>query len=209
MINLLTNINIQFYLLAYFIGGIPFGYLIVRFFYGINIQEVGSGSIGATNVLRVLKEVDPKRAKSVAILTILLDALKGAVLILIAKMLEVSADTQWSIAVLSVMGHCFSPYLKFEGGKGVATGFGVMAVLLPIEAFSGLFIWFITGKFLKISSLSSLLGLLTFVLVSYFIHPNIPVIDTHFPLFVIAFFIIYKHLPNILRLLEGKEGKVI
>lgn len=205
----LTNANVQFYLLAYLIGGIPFGYLLARFFAQVNIQESGSGSIGATNVLRVLKEQNPKKAKILAGLTMLLDALKGAVVILVAKAFGMSVETQWAIAVLAVIGHCFSPYLKFEGGKGVATGLGVLMVMLPLEALIGLVVWFVVGKTLKISSLSSLIGLLAVIGSSFLIHPEIPVIGTHAPLWVIAFIVFYKHIPNLVRLFQGKEGKVI
>lgn len=205
----MSNPNIHFYLLAYFIGGIPFGYLLSRFFYNINLQEVGSGSIGATNVLRVLKERDPKKAKVMAALTMLLDALKGALVILVAKIAGMSVETQWAIAVLAVVGHCFSPYLKLEGGKGVATGLGVMAVMLPLEAAIGLVVWLVVGKTLKISSLSSLLGLGALLISSFLIHPEIPEIGTHAPLLIIAFVIFYKHIPNLVRLFQGKEGRVV
>ena len=128
----LSNINVQFYILSYFVGGIPFGLILAKIFTGKDIRESGSGSIGATNVLRVLKETNPSLAKKLAIATILLDALKGIVILLIAKKLGLSLETQWAIAVFAVLGHCFSPFLKFEGGKGVATGAGVLSVMLPL-----------------------------------------------------------------------------
>ncbi|MGP1449751.1 MAG: glycerol-3-phosphate 1-O-acyltransferase PlsY [Wolinella sp.] len=204
-----TNLNIHFYILAYFIGGIPFGYVLSKYLFGVNLQESGSGSIGATNVLRVLKDIAPEKAKKIATLTMLLDALKGAIVILLAKIFSMSIETQWGIAVIAVIGHCFSPYLKFEGGKGVATGLGVMAIMLPIEALIGLFIWFITGKILKISSLSSLFGLLALIVASFIIHYDMPIINTHAPIIIISFIIFYKHIPNIVRLFQGQESKVI
>lgn len=203
------NINVQFYIAAYLIGGIPFGYLIGKYFSGVDITQFGSGSIGATNVLRVLKEKNPALAKKLAALTLFLDAAKGAVVILIAMALGVSEKTQWAIAVLSVIGHCFSPYLKFEGGKGVATAFGVILVLLPVEALVGLAVWFGVGKLSKVSSLSSLSGVLAAVFSSLFIHPDIPVIHSHAPLFIIGFLIVYKHIPNIIRLFQKQEQAVL
>lgn len=209
IIDFFTNINGIFYTLAYLVGGIPFGLLYGKYLGGVDIREVGSGSIGATNVLRALKQNNPKLAKRVAILTMLSDALKGAVIIGIAKFVGLSYEAQWMLAFLAVVGHCFSPFLKFEGGKGVATTVGVVAVFLPFEAILGLVVWFLVGKFLKISSLASLLGLLVGIGSSFIIHPEIPHISTHVPLVLITFIVVYKHIPNIIRLIQRKERKVI
>ncbi len=203
-----SNINIQFYLIAYLVGGIPFGLILAKLFTGINIKEHGSGSIGATNVLRVVKEKYPQKAKLIAVSTFTLDTLKGLVVILIAKYLGLSPETQWAIAFLAVVGHCFSPYLMFEGGKGVATGFGVMAIMLPIEAIIGIVAWFVFAKVIKISSLSSLVGLLVFTVSSFIIHPEIPDINSHAPIILITFIIVYKHIPNIIRLATKTEAKI-
>ncbi len=208
-VDFLLNINVQFYILSYLIGGIPFGLLIAKLFTGKDIRESGSGSIGATNVLRVLKETNPALAKKLAITTVVLDGLKGVVLLIIAKLIGLSIETLWAIAIFSVIGHCYSPYLKFEGGKGVATGAGVLLVMLPIETLIAFITWFIVGKVLKISSLSSLLALCALILSSFIIHPDIDGIKTHAPIFIIAFVIVYKHIPNIVRLFQGKESKVI
>ena len=199
--------NLLFYLIAYLIGGIPFGYLLAKQ-YGINIKEHGSGNIGATNVLRVLKEKKPEVAKKVAGITLAFDALKGAIIILIAKFMGMSLETQYAIAVFAVIGHCFSPFLKFEGGKGVATTAGVMLVLLPIEAIIGLISWGILAKTLKISSISSLIGILIGISSSYFIHPNL-FDGSHAPIVLIGILVFYKHIPNIIRLIQGQEKRVI
>ncbi|MDD2785258.1 MAG: glycerol-3-phosphate 1-O-acyltransferase PlsY [Sulfuricurvum sp.] len=205
----LFNINVQFYILSYLIGGIPFGLLLAKFFTGEDIREAGSGSIGATNVLRVLKESNPKLAKKLAIATVVLDALKGIVLLAIGHVIGLSIETLWAIAIFAVIGHCYSPYLKFEGGKGVATGAGVLLVMLPIETLIAFVTWFVVGKVLKISSLSSLLALAALIISSFIIHPDLDGIKTHAPIFIIAFVIVYKHIPNIVRLFQGKESKVI
>jgi len=141
----LTNPNIVFYLAAYLIGGIPFGLLLGRFFGGVDIKQSGSRSIGATNVLRVVKEKDPKLAKKLAIATVLLDALKGVLVLAVAKLAGMPDATLWAIAVLAVAGHCLSPYLMFEGGKGVATGVGVLAFMMPDVTAIALVAWFILG----------------------------------------------------------------
>lgn len=208
-VDFLLNINVQFYILSYLIGGIPFGLLIAKLFTGKDIRESGSGSIGATNVLRVLKETNPSLAKKLAITTVVLDALKGIILLIIAKFIGLSIETLWAIAIFAVIGHCYSPYLKFEGGKGVATGAGVLLVMLPIETLIAFATWFIVGKVLKISSLSSLLALCALIISSFIVHPELNGIKTHAPIFIIAFVIVYKHIPNIVRLFQGKESKVI
>lgn len=205
----LFNINVQFYIASYLIGGIPFGLLLGKYFAGKDIRESGSGSIGATNVLRVLKESNPALAKKLAISTVVLDALKGILVLLVAKLLGLSIETLWAIAIFAVIGHCYSPYLNFEGGKGVATGAGVLAVMLPIETIIAFVTWFVVGKVLKISSLSSLFALIALIASSYIIHFDLEGIQTHAPLWIIAFIIVYKHIPNIIRLFQGKESKVI
>jgi len=209
-LELFTSFNGAFYIAAYLIGGIPFGYLLAKYIGGVNVKEAGSGNIGATNVLRVLKQKDPKLAKKLGALTLLLDALKGAVVILVAKFMGAEANTLWSIAVFAVIGHCYTPFLNFEGGKGVATGFGVLMALIPIPSLIALAVWFVAAKVLKISSLSSLIALLSILVTSNILYPKgLPNIQTYTPLYLIAFIIFYKHIPNIVRLLKKEEGKVI
>ena len=203
------NTNIQLYMTAYFIGAIPFGLLLAKIFTKVDIRESGSGSIGATNVLRVLKDSNPKLAKKLAIATVVLDALKGVVVLFIANMMGVSESILWTLAVLSVAGHCFSPFLLFEGGKGIATGVGVMAFMLPIVTIGTVIVWLISAKTIKISSLSSMIALFALIVLSFIIHPNIESINTHAPIIIIAIIIVYKHIPNIVRLIQGKEVKIV
>ena len=206
----ITSFNGLFYITAYLIGGIPFGYLLAKYIGGVNVKEEGSGNIGATNVLRVLKAKDPKLAKKLGATTLLLDALKGAIVLLVAKFLGASDFTLWSIAVFAVIGHCYTPFLNFEGGKGVATGFGVLLVLLPIPTLIALVVWFIAAKGLKISSLSSLIALLSILITSYILYKDgLPGIHTFTPLWIIAFIIFYKHIPNIKRLILKEEERVV
>ena len=203
-----TNMNIMFYIVAYLVGGIPFGLILAKKFAGVNVQESGSKSIGATNVLRVVKQTNPTLAKKLGIATVLLDAFKGAIVILFAKFLfDMSIETLWAIAVISVLGHCYSLYLNFEGGKGVATGLGVFLVLIPIPTIIGTIIWGFCAKVLKISSLSSLLGLIG-VIVSAIILNNGLGVESNAPMYIIGFIIFYKHIPNIVRLFQGAEAKV-
>ena len=207
--NIFLSHNVWCYLAAYLIGAIPSGLLIGKYLAGVNIKESGSGSIGATNVLRVLKEQNPKKAKKLAILTIVCDVLKGVVPILIAKFLGFDPNVLWAMAVFAVLGHCFSPYLGFEGGKGVATAAGVLAIFIPLELLIAVVAWFISGKTIKISSVASFIAIIALVIAMYIIHPQMPHINTHAPVFIIIYIIIYKHIPNIVRLIKGEEKRVI
>lgn len=216
MSEVLGNINIIFYILAFIVGGIPFGYVIVKLTTGLSLLKFGSGGTGATNVYRILKEKKPNIAKLGAIATILLDATKGLVVILIMKLLGISYEAQWSVALLCVIGHCYSPFLGFNGGKGVATAIGSVFLLIPVEGAIGLLAWIIMGKKSKISSLSSVSGVIVALLASY-ITPNflpnsiniISQIDTRTPLVLICIFILYTHFDNITRLIKGEENKVL
>lgn len=201
---MLFNHNVHFYLIAYLLGGIPFGLLLAKFFAGVNITASGSGSIGATNVLRVVKETNPTLAKKLGIATLALDALKGIIIVVVAKYMGMSESIQWMVAVLAVMGHCFSPYMWFEGGKGVATGMGVMAVMLPIPTVIALVVWGVAAKTIRISSLSSMLGLLALIIASFLLYPTM----VHAPVLVVAFILFYKHIPNFIRLFQGEEKQV-
>jgi len=202
-----TNPNIIFYILAYLTGSIPFGLIIAKKYAGVDIQELGSKSIGATNVLRVVKMKNPALAKKLGIATVLLDAIKGVVVLLIAMIYGASLETLWAIALLSVLGHCYSIYLSFEGGKGVATGLGVFLVLIPLPTVVGAIIWAFCAKVLKISSISSLLGLIGVVVTAIYFNNGLGV-DSNAPMYIITFIIFYKHIPNIMRLFQGTEIKV-
>ncbi|MEW5831446.1 MAG: glycerol-3-phosphate 1-O-acyltransferase PlsY [Campylobacterota bacterium] len=201
----LYNLNVQFYLAAYLIGGIPFGLILAKVFAGVNVKEAGSQSIGATNVLRVVKETNPSLAKKLGAATLALDALKGMAVLFAGQYAGLAESALWLIAVLAVLGHCYSPYLWFEGGKGVATGMGVMAVMLPVETAVALAVWLITAKTIRISSLSSMLGLLSLVVASFVLHPQM----FHAPVLFIAFILFYKHIPNFVRLIRGEEKRVV
>lgn len=202
---LLLNANVEFFILAYLMGGIPFGLLLAKKFAGVDIKASGSGSIGATNVLRVVKEKNPDLAKKLGIATLALDAFKGIFVLIIAYFIGLSEATLWGIAVLAVIGHCFSPYLNFEGGKGIATGMGVMMFMLPFETIIALVIWGIAAKTIRISSISSLTGVAALLIASFIIHPDM----AHAPVVFIVFILYYKHIPNIIRVINGEEKRIV
>ena len=203
-----ANPNLALYLGAYLLGSVPFGLLLAKCFANVDIKASGSKSIGATNVLRVVRQDNPKLAKRLAVATFACDFLKATLPIFALKIAGFDDNTLWSVGVLAVLGHCFSAYLGFEGGKGVATSAGVMAVLLPAELAIGLTAWFVVGKVFKISSVASLAGLLAFLIASFSLHYEMS-INTHAPILVICALIIYKHIPNIRRLFHKEECKVV
>ncbi|WP_419768121.1 glycerol-3-phosphate 1-O-acyltransferase PlsY [Arcobacter sp.] len=202
------NTNLIFYILAYLIGSIPFGLLLAKTFAGVDIKKHGSKSIGATNVLRVVKQTNPSLAKKLGLATVILDAIKGTIILLIAQAYGVSEATLWTIAVLAVVGHCYSIYLGLEGGKGVATGLGVFLVLIPIPTLIGAVVWGFCAKVLKISSLSSLLGLIA-VIIAAIVFNNGLGVNSNAPMYLISFIIFYKHIPNIIRLIKKEELKAV
>ncbi len=201
----LFNTNAQFFIAAYLIGGIPFGLLLAKKFAGVDVQSSGSKSIGATNVLRVVKETNPSLAKKLGAATLALDAIKGVLVLAVAHFMGLSEATLWGISVLAVIGHCYSPYLGFEGGKGVATGMGVMMFMLPLETVIALVVWAVGAKVIRISSLSSLTALLALIIASFILHPDM----AHAPVLIIGFVLFYKHIPNIIRLIKGEEKRVV
>jgi glycerol-3-phosphate acyltransferase PlsY len=201
----LFNTNVEFFIAAYLVGGIPFGLLIAKQFAGVDVKASGSGSIGATNVLRVVKETNPSLAKKLGIATLVLDALKGVIVLALAYFAGMSESTLWGVAVLSVVGHCFSPYLGLAGGKGIATGMGVMLFMLPIETIIAFVVWALAAKTIRISSISSLSGVAALLIASFYIHPDM----THSPVVFIVFILYYKHIPNIVRLFKGEEKRVV
>ena len=201
----LFNTNVQFFIAAYLVGSIPFGLLLAKKFAGVDVKQSGSKSIGATNVLRVVKEKDPKLAKKLGAATLALDAIKGLIVLIVAYFSGVSEATMWGIAVLAVIGHCFSAFLNFEGGKGIATGMGVMLFMLPVETAIALVVWGVMAKTVRISSVSSLSGVLALLISSFIIHPNM----AHAPVVFIVVILFYKHIPNIIKLINGEEKRVI
>ncbi|HFU75936.1 MAG TPA: glycerol-3-phosphate 1-O-acyltransferase PlsY [Arcobacter sp.] len=207
MFDFLSNPNMLFYLVAYLCGSIPFGLILAKQFAGVNIKEAGSKSIGATNVLRVVKETNPALAKKLGIATVLLDAIKGTVVLLVALLMGMPTETLWGIAILAILGHCYSVFLGFEGGKGVATGLGVFIVLIPVPTLIGAVVWGVLAKTLKISSLSSLLGLAAVVISAVILDDGVGV-GSNAPMYIIMFVIYYKHIPNIIRLIKGEEKRV-
>ena len=196
LISLLTAI------VAYLIGSIPTGYLIVKAKTGQYIRNVGSGSTGATNVKRVL-------GKKWFFIVMLLDALKGATPVLIAKYLTLNFDSIGLFAVIAsifvIIGHSKPVFLQFKGGKSVASGVGTILALNIFAGLSIAVIWGIITYISKYVSLGSIIALsLSPFLMYYFKSPVCYIVYC----VIAALYIIYLHRENIKRLIKGTENKV-
>jgi len=177
---------------SYLAGSIPFGLFIARLAAGKDVLEIGSGNIGATNVARAA-------GRTAAVSTLLLDALKGFLPAFVASK---SADS-WGSAcgVAAVVGHCFPVWLRFRGGKGVATGLGVTLALAPIAALAGAGVWTIGFGLTRIASVGSLAGSLAALLVAYATVSRAALVAVA----AICGLVAVRHRSNVRRLLNGEE----
>lgn len=182
--------------LAYLLGSIPFGVLIARA-RKINIQDHGSGNIGATNIARVV-------GRKEGVLTLAGDCAKGALAVVIASATLNSEIHVAVAALMAFLGHLFSVFLKFKGGKGVATGLGIFLCLMPYATLSTTGVFALVMVATKYVSASSLLAALSLPVFGMLYHAPTPFV---FVAVVISALVILKHHENIKRLLAGTEAK--
>lgn len=184
------------YAIAYFSGSIPFGLLFVKMAGKGDIRNIGSGNIGTTNVMRT-------GSKKLAAITLLADGAKGMLPVIITKHLAFDATTQCLVAGVAILGHIFPIWLKFKGGKGVATALGVYLVLCPIVGLLTFLTWGLSAKLTRISSLSALIAFFMAPIYTVFLMS-----DTHIIIFTMSvyFLIAWTHRENIKRLLSKQEG---
>jgi acyl phosphate:glycerol-3-phosphate acyltransferase len=185
-------------LIAYLLGGIPVGYLLVRWTTGKDVRASGSGNIGATNVLRTT-------GRGAGIATLLLDIAKGYAAVWVADKLTGGSELWMSAAALAVMaGHAFPVFLKFKGGKAVASFTGAFLYLTPLPLFAAFVIFAITLAASGFISAGSIVAAATFPFgVWLILHPSSSVLITSF---IAGAFIVYRHKSNLERLREGKEN---
>jgi glycerol-3-phosphate acyltransferase PlsY len=188
---------------AYVIGSIPFGYLIVRMSGAGDVRETGSGGTGATNVSR-------RAGKAAGILTLILDAAKGAIAVVIATRLS---DGWWvaAAAIAVIVGHVFPVWLGFRGGKGVATAVGVFIVLAPFALLcAGIVFVAVVGftRYVSLASLCAAASIPLFIwLQKLLIQPRAEIKAPLTAALLIALLIIFAHRGNISRLMNGTEPK--
>ena len=195
-------------IIAYLIGSIPFGYLIVRSKGGGDIRETGSGGTGATNVTR-------RAGKAAGVITLALDALKGSVAVLLAQTLADGPDVNWTVAaaaIATIVGHIFPVWLRFRGGKGVATGVGVFLILAPVALLCAgvLFIAIVSlTRYVSLGSITAAATIPIFVwLQTVFVEPVADLTPLLTAAVIGALLILFAHRGNIGRLARGTEAQI-
>jgi glycerol-3-phosphate acyltransferase PlsY len=182
--------------LSYLLGSIPFGYILVKATTGTDIRRAGSGNIGATNVFR--------KKRWVGILTFILDAGKGYLAVLAAGW--ISGDIRWqaAAALASILGHVYTVFLGFKGGRGVAVGFGSFLALTPAAAGTTMIVFFLTAVLTRYISLASILATAAYPLWAYIYQEPATVL---WAAVLGSALIVAKHHQNIRRLLSRTESK--
>lgn len=194
-------------ILAYLLGSIPFGFLIVKLKSGADVRQTGSGGTGATNVTR-------KAGRSAGIVTLILDALKGTAAVVLARWLAGEAGTSWVVAgaaVLAVIGHCFPVWLKFKAGKGVATGLGVFLAIVPWSVLVAAIVFLLIvwrTRFVSLGSVAAAAVVPLWTLIQHtMISPVADFVPTMAAVCAASAVIIARHHENIQRLLAGNENR--
>ncbi len=191
------QLTVPICLLGYLLGSIPFGLLLTKISGLGDIRGIGSGNIGATNVLRTGR-------KGLAAATLVLDALKGAAAVLIGRALLYDQDTALLAGLAAVLGHLFPIWLRFRGGKGVATGLGVLvAAAWPIGV-AACGVWLLVAALARVSSLASLAAF-SFGPFAALVLEEFGVVKLSFTIAVLVF---VRHQANIRRLLAGTEPRI-
>jgi len=188
---------------GYLIGSIPFGIILSRMFGGVDVRQAGSGNIGATNVARVAGPVP-------GILTLVLDGVKGAAAVWLAARYASDSAMWMTIAGLSaLLGHCFPAWLRFRGGKGVATAAGMFLALCWPAALGAIGVFILVVLFSRFVSLGSVAAAAAMPLLIYLLWAprHAPPLIVTFGAFAAAMLVVYKHDANIQRLVEGREPR--
>ena len=186
--------------ISYLVGSVPFGLLLGKHYANIDVRRTGSGNIGATNVLRAA-------GKKAAALTLVADAIKGLVPVLIVRLLFKDDLTTSVCGAAAILGHNFPIYLGFKGGKGVATSFGVVLAISPVIGAICLLTWLAAALLWKYSSLWALLAFAAYPLMTFLFYSSLSKPYAVLSLFVFGM-IYYRHRENIKRLLTGTEPKI-
>ncbi|HRQ62127.1 MAG TPA: glycerol-3-phosphate 1-O-acyltransferase PlsY [Alphaproteobacteria bacterium] len=183
------------YAIAYLIGSVPFGLVLTKLAGYGDIRAIGSGNIGATNVLRTGN-------KLLAACTLVLDSGKGAFAVLLLPPLL--GGLPIVIGLAAILGHCFPIWLKFKGGKGVSTAIGILLAALPLTGLAAFAIWLGMAFTFRISSLAALTATAATPIITLLLYGPFPALVTT----LIAALIIWRHKDNIRRLLKGEEPKI-
>jgi glycerol-3-phosphate acyltransferase PlsY len=193
-----TGLHALGLVLAYLIGAIPVG-LSVSLLLGTDVRKVGSGNIGATNVLRAL-------GAKVGLAVFIADVLKGVAGVAVCSAMGIEEPWLLSMgALFAALGHCFSIYIGFKGGKGVATSLGTLIMLSPLSAAIAFVVWLVVVLPTRIVSLASLMGAAALPVAFYLLNTDTP--EAVVPLVAMVLVVIGRHHENIERLLAGEENR--
>lgn len=190
---------IIYLLLAYLCGAIPFGYVIAKLFKRVDIRTIGSGNPGATNVYRTI-------SKPLGVLTLVLDLLKGFIPVYFTMLLN--PDSVWliiAVAFVTIIGHVFTVFLNFKGGKGVATGCGVFLALNPLAILICFLVFVLFLVLFRYVSFASIMAAATLPISLYFLNSMAEIVIFAS---IISILVIVRHISNIKRLLNGTENKI-
>jgi glycerol-3-phosphate acyltransferase PlsY len=188
---------------AYFLGSIPFGLILAKLLAGEDIRKSGSGNIGANNVARVV-------GPAAGVLTLVLDAAKGSAAVWLAGRFTDQSSTALTLAaVAALLGHCFPVWLKFKGGKGVATALGVFLMLAPLAALGALVTFIVISVAWRYIFLGSVSAAAVMPLLMYFLWApgHAPPLIVDFGTLFASALVIFKHDANLQRLMDGEEPK--
>ena len=180
---------------SYLLGSIPFGILVSKVFGLGNLRDIGSGNIGATNVLRTGN-------KLAALITLILDGLKGVLVVVVARF--ISEDAAITASIFVIIGHIYPVWLRFSGGKGVATFIGAILALSFVTGLLVCFIWIIIALIFRYSSLSAIVSSASAPIGVFLFYDNEALVVTLF----MTVLIWYRHKDNIRRLIDGSEAKI-
>ena len=187
----------EYLLIGYLLGSIPFGLLLCFLFGYGDIRKIGSGNIGATNVLRTGN-------KFLALITLILDISKGGIAVLIAKKFAMENNIAVYAGLFAIIGHNFPLWLKFKGGKGIATTIGTIIVISPIIGSIVISIWVLVAFMFKYSSLAGMLSLISAPIIAIIFKLNHLIL----PFSIITVMALIKHRKNIAQLINGTEPKI-
>ncbi len=182
---------------AYLLGAVPFGLIVVWLKTRRDVRGAGSGNIGATNVTRVA-------GRALGVVTLLLDAAKGALPVLLAAQWGASLLEQALLGAAAFLGHCFPVYLRFAGGKGIATGLGVVLAMRPAAALLAGAVFAVVFAVTRISAAGTLCGVLSVVVAAVVLGADARLLGL---LGAMVAVVVLKHRPNIQRMLQGAENR--
>lgn len=193
------KMELVFVVLAYFSGSLPTALLVVRFFTGKDVRRLGSGNVGGTNAVRAA-------GLKIGIAVTLIDIAKGAFPVLLMRWYNPASHWLALTMLAAILGHCFPVWLRFKGGKGVATGLGAFVVLAPMAALIALLLWCVILLIGRYVSVASMLASAAFPLLLFYVER--PPMSVLWAIVIAAAVIVFRHQENMKKLMRGEENRL-